>query len=95
MTAYVVSRVAIRDPEKMKAYMANAPSSVKAFGGSYLSRTSDIKVLEGEANYNRMVLLEFPDKERALAWYESQEYYDLRQDRWDSADAHIVVVPGE
>ena len=95
MTAYVVSRVTIRDPEKMKAYMADAPSTVKAYGGTYLARTSDIQVLEGEDNYDRMVMLEFPDREHALAWYESNEYRDLRQDRWNSADAHIVILPGQ
>ncbi|MCP4317552.1 MAG: DUF1330 domain-containing protein [Hyphomicrobiales bacterium] len=95
MPAYIVSRVSIEDGETMKGYMLDAPSTVEAYGGRYLVRTGDIQVLEGEADYDRMVVLEFPDRDKALAWYNSAEYRGLRQTRWDAADAHIVVLPGE
>ena len=95
MPAYIVSRVNIEDAETMQGYMADAPATVEAYGGRYLVRTQDIDALEGTADYDRMVVLEFPDKEKALAWYNSPEYRDLRQTRWDSASAHIVVLPGE
>ncbi|MGO1120545.1 DUF1330 domain-containing protein [Rhodovibrionaceae bacterium A322] len=95
MPTYIVSRVTIKDSEKMQGYMAEAPETVAAYGGRYLARTPDIKVLEGQADYNRMVVLEFPNEEQALAWYNSEEYRDLRETRWAAADAHIVVLPGE
>lgn len=95
MTAYIVSRVSISDREAMNGYMAEAPASVDAYGGKYLVRTGDITVLEGNAPYERVVVVEFPSKERALAWYNSNEYRDLRDIRWRSADAHIICVPGE
>lgn len=95
MPAYIVSRVSIDDHTAMAAYMADAPATVKAYGGKYLVRTPDIEVLEGEAEYNRMVVLEFPDKQSALAWYHSDDYRDLREARWRSASAHIVLLPGE
>lgn len=95
MTAYIVSRVSIEDSAAMKDYMADAPATVAAYGGKYLVRTPDIEVLEGEADYNRMVVLEFPDKKSALDWYHSDDYRELRQNRWRAASAHIVVLPGE
>lgn len=95
MPAYIVSRVSIEDAAAMQDYMADAPATVEAYGGKYLVRTPDIEVLEGEADYNRMVVLEFPDKQSALAWYHSEDYRDLREARWKAASAHIVVLPGE
>ena len=95
MTAYIISRVSISDAEAMKGYMADAPESVYTYGGKYLVRTSDIMALEKDADYQRMVVVEFPDKNAALAWYNSEDYRELRDIRWKSADAHIVVVPGE
>lgn len=95
MTAYIISRVSINDREAMSGYMAAAPQSVLAHGGKYLVRTGDITVLEGEADYERVVVLEFPGKAEALAWYHSEEYRTLRDVRWQSADAHIICVPGE
>jgi len=95
MTAYIVSRVAINDSEAMRDYMARAPETVFAHGGKYLVRTGDIEVLEGRADYERVVVVEFPDKAAALAWYNSDAYRPLRDQRWAASDAHIIVVPDE
>ena len=95
MPAYIISRVNIHDSEIMGSYMEQAPATVRAYGGKYLARTQDIEVLEGAAEFDRMVVLEFPDKDAALAWYHSQEYHHLRSARWEAASAQIVVVPGE
>lgn len=95
MVAYVISRVTINDADTMSGYMVDAPDSVLAYGGKYLVRTGEIEALEGEANYDRMVVLEFPTAEQAKKWYNSEDYKDLREVRWRAADAHIVVVPGE
>ncbi|MBL4785064.1 MAG: DUF1330 domain-containing protein [Cohaesibacteraceae bacterium] len=95
MSAYIISRVSIEDSKSMKSYMLAAPDSVEEFGGEYLVRTGEIEVLEGNADYDRIVVLKFPDKTQALAWYNSDSYRDLRDQRWKSATAHIVVVPGE
>ena len=95
MPAYIISRVKINDPQTMTGYMAQAPATVETFGGKYLVRTQNIEVLEGEADYDRMVVLEFPDRKQALAWYHSEEYRELRETRWRASRAHIVVVPGE
>lgn len=95
MTAYIISRVSISDSDAMQDYMADAPESVYAYGGKYLVRTGDIEALEGEAAYERVVVVEFPDKEKALAWYNSEDYRELRDLRWRSADAHIICVPTE
>ncbi|MBO6899984.1 MAG: DUF1330 domain-containing protein [Rhizobiaceae bacterium] len=95
MTAYIISRVSISDREAMAGYMADAPESVHAYGGEYLVRTGDITALEGDAAYERVVVVKFPTKEKALGWYNSDEYRELRDVRWKSADAHIICVPGE
>ena len=60
MTAYIISRVSITDGDAMRGYMAEAPESVYAYGGKYLVRTGDIEALEGEAAYERVVVVEFP-----------------------------------
>ncbi len=69
MPAYVISRVRITDKVAMQDYMAKAPEGVEAHGGRYLVRTGDIQVLEGTADYERVVVVQFPDREKALRWY--------------------------
>ncbi len=94
MTAYVISRVSISDAQAMSDYIDRAPPGVAAHGGRYLVRTGDIDCLEGQADYERVVVVAFPDKEKALAWYNSSDYAPLREQRWNAADSHIIVVPG-
>jgi uncharacterized protein (DUF1330 family) len=94
MSAYIVSRVRILDAEAMKRYMTEAPATVEAFGGRYLVRGNDVQALEGAWEHERMVVLEFPDKDSALAWYQSDSYRPLRELRQTSAEAVILLADG-
>ena len=92
MTVYVVSRVDIADPELMAGYMKAAPATVEAHGGRYIVRTGNIEAIEGEANCDRVVVLEFPTREQALAWYNSDDYRPLRDIRWQASKATILLL---
>ncbi len=92
MAVYIVSRVDISDPERMAGYMKAAPATVEAFGGKYIVRTGNIEVIEGEQTCDRVVVLEFPTREQALAWYNSQDYRPLRDARWQAASASIMLL---
>jgi uncharacterized protein (DUF1330 family) len=94
MPAYIVSRVKIHNREAMQRYMAEAPATVAAFGGRYLVRGGDVAALEGAWEHERMVVVEFPDKAAALAWYESDVYRPLRELRQASAEAVILLADG-
>ena len=94
MAAYIVSRVRIHNLNAMQRYMNEAPATVSAFGGRYLVRGSDVRALEGEWEHERMVVVEFPDKDSARAWYESELYRPLRALRQGSAEAVILLADG-
>lgn len=94
MSVYVISRVAIRDAEAMERYVAQAPATVAEFGGRYLVRANAARALEGRWDDDRIVVLEFPTREAALAWYHSPQYRDLRDLRWSAATATILLADG-
>ncbi|HEX2121345.1 MAG TPA: DUF1330 domain-containing protein [Thermoanaerobaculia bacterium] len=94
MSAYIVSRVRILDREAMQRYVTEAPETVAAFGGRYLVRGNDVQALEGAWEHERMVVVEFPDKEAALAWYHSDVYRPLRELRQRSASTVILLAEG-
>jgi uncharacterized protein (DUF1330 family) len=94
LPAYIISRVLIRNAETMQQYMTEAPTTVYAFGGKYLVRGNDVQALEGVWEHDRMVVVEFPNKEAALGWYNSPEYAPLRALRQKSADAVILLAAG-
>jgi uncharacterized protein (DUF1330 family) len=92
--AYIISRVRIRDPEAMARYVTEAPATVVAFGGRYLVRGSEVQAVEGTWDHDRMVVVEFRDKQSALAWYHSEQYAPLRELRHCSADTIILLAEG-
>jgi len=52
------------------------------------------KVLEGNWQPHRLVLLEFPTREQAMAFWNSPEYVAVKRFRQESAQLDIVLVDG-
>jgi uncharacterized protein (DUF1330 family) len=94
VTAYVISRLKIRDAEAMRRYVAEAPATVLACGGRYLVRGNDVQALEGTWDHERLVVVEFPNAEAALTWYHGEAYRELRALRQCSADTVILLAAG-
>jgi uncharacterized protein (DUF1330 family) len=92
MPAYVVSRLVITDAEAMLEYQREVVPIVQAFGGKYLMRGTDVEAIEGSWDHQRMVILEFPNREAALAWYHSPEYAPLKAKRHASGNAIILLA---
>ncbi len=94
VSAYLVADIEVLDKPAYAEYISRAPATVERFGGRYVARGGDTYVLEGDWIPNRAVILEFPDMERLLAWYNSPDYARVREIRQRSANSRIVAVAG-
>lgn len=94
MTAYLIYQAEVLDPERYDQYRVRAAESIAAAGGRYLARGGDIDVLEGDPPAPRTVVVEFPSRESALAWYRGSEYTEARKLRDGAAIARAYVVEG-
>ena len=76
---------------------ASLSTSTRPGSGSVIAaRTSRIEKLEGERPRPQVLLLiEWPSREAALAFYESDEYRPYRQRRLAGARNELALVPGE
>jgi uncharacterized protein (DUF1330 family) len=93
--AYLMVEMHITDPEGYKAYMAEAPAAVKAFGGEYLVRGGRHETLEGDWKPHRVAMLRFPSYEQAKAFYDSEQYRAARAKRTGKTDYfNMVLVEG-
>ena len=96
MKYYAIFEVEITDPGWVQDYLQNVTRLVEQRGGRYLARTSTIEKIEGERKIPQvMVILEWPSKEAALAFYNSDEYRPYRQSRLKGTRSELVLVPGE
>jgi uncharacterized protein (DUF1330 family) len=95
MTAYVISHVEIVDQNTIDDYRALAKQSAEKFGGRYLVRGGDLKVVEGDWNLKRqVVVIEFPNMDLAQTWYRSPEYSAALKIRATALDRTLLFVEG-
>ncbi len=94
MAAYLSGSIQVTDPEGYEEYRRLVPAVIAAYGGRYLARGGACEVLEGAIAPGRQVILEFPDMERLLAFYHSDEYQPLLAIRQRCSSGHIVAIAG-
>ena len=92
MPAFVIIEVDITDQKKYDAYKQLTPATISAYGGKFVLRGNPVTVLEGEWNHERLVMLEFPTKEKANAWYNSEGYQHAKSVRKDAASANFLLI---
>ena len=64
------------------------------FGGEYIVRGGETKVLEGTWAYPRTVVIKFPSYEKALEWYNSDEYKPIKQIRLENSIGNGIIIKG-
>lgn len=94
MKAYLVANVEVIDTEGYEPYRLSVPALIERHGGRYLTRGGEIEVLEGEPNYARLVIVEFPSLDAARGFYDDPDYRRLMTVRTDNAASAIVIAHG-
>lgn len=94
MTVYLVAQITINDREAYANYEAGFGEAFAAHSGRLLSVSDQPEVIEGSWTRTRSVIIEFPDRELALAWYHSPAYQAILPHRLGSSSADIVLVDG-
>ena len=96
MKYYCVAEIDITDQSWIPAYVQNVTRMVEEFGGRFLARTSKIEKIEGERRIPKLFLIiEWPSKETAQAFYESEKYRPYRENRLAGAASQMLLVAGE
>jgi uncharacterized protein (DUF1330 family) len=94
MPAYIVVDIEIHDPVTYERYREMAPPSIAAYDGRYIVRGGAVTQLEGDWAPKRVVVLEFPDAQRARAWWDSAEYAAAKRLRQSCATTQMLLVEG-
>ncbi len=95
MPAYWIARARINKPTAYKLYTDIAGDVIKKFGGHFLARGGDYKIVEGETIYTRHVVAEFPSMDDAVACHSSSAYQDAAANRKNGGgDVEIIIVNG-
>jgi len=93
--AYVVNEIHVTDAAKFKEYADQVPPTLVPFGGKFFVRGGNPVVLSGAPINGRVVILEFPSREKALGWHESAAYQRILAIRNAASTSRVYVVDGE
>lgn len=94
MSYYFVAQIKIEDEEEYKKYLDGSDEVFEKFEGKYLAVDTSPQLLEGEWTHDRVVIIEFPDKEKFERWYTSSEYRAILKHRLRAAKCDTVLVKG-
>ncbi len=94
MPVYFVARVTVTDPVRYEDYKRAAQESIAASGGRYIVRGGEVTPMEGKEDPRRFVILEFPDRATAEAWYDGPAYAAARKLREGAAEMDALLVEG-
>ena len=94
MPAYVIAQINLKSKDGYKEYVDKVPKTIKSFGGEYLVRAGEFKSLEGKWDFTRNVIIKFPSYEKALKWYNSEEYNQIKNLRLENTEGNLIIIKG-
>ena len=96
MKYYAVVQINISDDSWMEDYMGPVTALVTKHGGKYLARTMTMEKVEGDAPLpDATVIIEYPSKEAADAFYSDPEYQPYLKSRLAGSSGDFTLVAGE
>ena len=94
MSAYVIVEFTVKDPDVYREkYAGNAGKTAKEYGAEVLAN-SNWEILDGAPMLSSGVIVQFPDHETALRWYNSPEYQQLIEVRGVAMDVRFSLLDG-
>lgn len=95
MAAYLLfDNVEVYDRAALARYAERVHELVAEHDGRYLAAAVAPEVVEGDPDLTSVVLIEFPDADRARAWYESPAYQPLKALRQRAVRNTAVLIAG-
>ena len=94
MPAYAIAQLQdVSLGADIAAYLQAVDDTFTPFGGRFLVHGSAVEALEGPWSGD-LVVVEFPDRDQARAWYASPAYQAILPLRTRNARCWVVLVDG-
>ena len=93
MTAYYIGQHVISDRAAFDDYLAKTIPFIEKHGGRYMTKAGSHEMLEGEKP-TRVVIVEFPSKAAAKAWYNDPGYKPLIPERHAVTKSTMTLIDG-
>ena len=94
MAVYVIAQLKFTDRAAYDRYAGKFMGAMKGFKGRLLVSDEAPRVLEGNWERDKVVLISFPDEAAYREWAESPGYREISKDRRAGAETLSLLVKG-
>ncbi|MGD0245356.1 MAG: DUF1330 domain-containing protein [Streptosporangiaceae bacterium] len=74
-------------------YLERIDATLAPFGGRFIVHGGEFELLEGGWPGN-LIVIEFPGRVQARAWYNSEAYQAIAALRTDNSESDVIVIDG-
>lgn len=93
MTAYLIADIKVTDDKWVPAYAASVHELVHKHGGKYLSRSGNVKTVEGNPPATTLIaLIAFPTRQAAQAFVADPEYAPYAAARQAGSESRFQLI---
>jgi uncharacterized protein (DUF1330 family) len=92
VTVYAIAQLKFTDRDAYNRYQAAFMEVFQRYSGTLLAADEAPRVVEGDWDREKVVLMSFPDEAAFREWAESPEYQRISEDRRAGADTVVVLV---
>ncbi len=94
MKTYLVLDLSVNDFDGFKKYMTEIPAFIARHSGRYIVRGVQPTTIEGDWKPERMVIIEFPERNKAEAFLSDPGIQQLFEVRHATTTSKLVLVEG-
>jgi uncharacterized protein (DUF1330 family) len=94
MAAYLIVDLDVFDIEHYLRYQKAIKPLLDAAGARYLVRGGEFRVIEGDYQPQRLIIVEFPSLDAIDEFYHTEAYQALEPQRLACSNARITSVEG-
>ena len=94
MVAYAVAEVLVDDPVGFGQYAERTPPVLAKYGAKLIANDPAPVTVEGKIRKGSLVVIEFPDKASAQAFYADHDYVAAKKLREGAATLHVAIASG-
>ena len=93
MSVFLLGDIKITDESWLPEYASSVHHIVHKHGGKFLTRSSNIKVLQGEPEETRMIaIIEFPDADSVEAFLSDPDYKTHGAARTEGSESRVLLI---
>lgn len=94
MTVYCIAQMRFTDRAAYDRYQARFMDVFRRFNGRLLVADEAPRVVEGQWDREKVVLMSFPDEAAYTAFADSEAYQEISKDRLAGTEAVVLLAKG-